>query len=118
MFYRIGFIYTWKNAIKDIAIILLTLSVYLVSSYSKVVHYIHRKIPILNLEEIVKSFYKDNLVSSVFIGATIALLLVMLLILLNRLNKFPKEELDKEKVKKIIENYQYFRKIIDWYSRY
>ena len=29
----------------------------------------------------------------------------MLLILLNRLNKFPKEELDKEKVKKIIENY-------------
>lgn len=105
MFYRIGFIYTWKNAIKDIAIILLTLSVYLISSYSKVVHYIHRKIPILNLEEIVKSFYKDNLVSSVFIGATIALLLVMLLILLNRLNKFPKEELDKEKVKKIIENY-------------
>lgn len=105
MFYRIGFIYTWKNAIKDIAIILLTLSVYLISSYSKVVHYIHRKIPILNLEEIVKNFYKDNLVSSVFIGATIALLLVMLLILLNRLNKFPKEELDKEKVKKIIENY-------------
>lgn len=105
MFYRIGFIYTWKNAIKDIAIILLTLSVYLISSYSKMVHYIHRKIPILNLEEIVKSFYKDNLVSSVFIGATIALLLVMLLILLNRLNKFPKEELDKEKVKKIIENY-------------
>lgn len=104
-FYRKGFIFTWKNAIKDIILILTTLSVFLIINYLNIKYSIEEYLGEKNFQNIFKSFYQDNLIRAVFIGAIVALLLVILLVNLNKLNKFPKEILDKERVIELIQTY-------------
>lgn len=105
-FYKKGFIYTIKKLIRSILLILLVLIVNLISTYSTIKYHMNLKITDINYIpiETIKAFY-NPIIRSVFIGATIAILLIIFVFNRNKYNKFPKAYLDIEQVNTIISKY-------------
>ncbi|WP_373206019.1 bifunctional lysylphosphatidylglycerol flippase/synthetase MprF [Clostridium tertium] len=105
-FYKQGFIYTIKNLIRSIFVILSIFIINLIITYSTVKYYISLKITDINYipVETIKSFY-NPIIKSIFIGGTISILLIIFIFSRNKYNKFPKEYLDKEQVNNIISKY-------------
>lgn len=105
-FYKKGFIYTAKNLIRSILFILLAFGVNLIITYSTVKYYMNLEstaidyIPI----ETMKAFY-NPIIKSIFIGATVSILLIIFIFTRNKHNKFPKGYLNKEEVNNIISKY-------------
>ena len=110
-FYRKDFIFTWKSAIKAIAYVLIAFISRLIFIYRlKVIHFnsIKPDNPVLDesgQEWSVKLFDYNALLAAVFLGAIIAILLILLIVRLNNFNRFPKEIMNKDKVKQLIETY-------------
>lgn len=104
-FYRKDFIFTWKNAIKALTLVLVIFTYRIIEFYFMYKNIGNFIIYGESLDHIVESFNVDRLLVSIFLATALAILLILLFILLNRLNKFPKEVLNKEKVMKIIEEY-------------
>ena len=102
-FYRKGFIFTWKSAIKANTLIFIALSLYILLIKTMKVYYIE-DIDGIDLEQVMAAYevYGSSAVTVGVIGALVATLLIMLFIVLNKYNKFPKEELDEERVQALI----------------
>lgn len=104
-FYRKDFIFTWKNAVKALTYVLIAFT------YRLIAVYFHTKKmgnPIIDDDDLgytIDLFNQNRILAAVFLATVLAILLVLLLIWLNNLNRFPKEGLDKERVKKLIEKY-------------
>lgn len=105
-FYRKGFIFTLKSAIKSTMFILVIFLVDLIVTYSTIKYYMNLKSTDINYIsiEIVKSLY-DNIIISTFIGLSISILLIIFIFNINKYNKFPKSYLNKEQVIDIILKY-------------
>lgn len=105
-FYRKGFIFTLKSAIKSTMFILVIFLVDLIVTYSTIKYYMNLKSTDINYIsiEIVKSLY-DNIIISTFIGLSISILLIIFIFNINKYNKFPKSYLNKELVIDIILKY-------------
>ncbi|WP_394899678.1 bifunctional lysylphosphatidylglycerol flippase/synthetase MprF [Clostridium tertium] len=105
-FYKKGFIYTIKNLIRSILFILSAFTINLIITYSTIKYYISLDSTNIgyNKVEIIKNFY-NPIIRSVFIGATLSILLIIFVFSRNRHNKFPKGYLNKEQVNNIILKY-------------
>ncbi|CAM2078486.1 MAG: Phosphatidylglycerol lysyltransferase [uncultured Clostridium sp.] len=101
-FYRKDFIFTWKNVVKAISYVLIAFMYRLIAVYFR-----ERKMGDYNDLEytIIEIFNQNRILAAVFFATALAILLILLLVWLNNLNRFPKEALDKERVKNIIEEY-------------
>lgn len=123
-FYKKGFIYTWKSAMKSICSVLILFTISLIvnsPSYSQLNSLDINSLDInsininfnseeFNSEEFDLSkidieeskAYVERIIISIFLGVIISISLVIILLNINRFNKFPKEKLNKEKIKEII----------------
>lgn len=137
-FYKKGFIFTWKSAMKSICsvLILFTISLIINSfSYSQINSLDINSLDInskeFDLKEIglsefdieeskeyseeLKAYIEESkvyleeskayikrIIISIFLGVIISISLVIILLNINKFNKFPKEKLNKEKIKEII----------------
>ena len=123
-FYKKGFIYTWKSAMKSICSVLILFTISLIvnsPSYSQLNSLDINSLDInsininfnseefnseefdlskLDIEE--SKAYVERIIISIFLGVIISISLVIILLNINRFNKFPKEKLNKEKIKEII----------------
>lgn len=105
-FYKKGFIYTVKNLVKSIVFILSALILNLIMEYSSIKYYMELEYTDINYVpiETIKLFY-NPIIKSIFIGATVAILLIIFIYNRNKYNKFPKGYLNKEQVSNIISKY-------------
>lgn len=104
-FYRKDFIFTWKNALKATTLVSIVFIYNLVVNY-----YIFKNQDKLLLEnsQLLYSFEvfsQDKFLKVLFLSIVISFILIFIFIQLNRFNKFPKEKLDKDRVKNIIDTY-------------
>ena len=119
-FYKKGFIYTWKSAMKSICSVLILFTISLIvnsPSYSQLNSLDINSLDInsininfnseeFNSEEFDLSkidieeskAYVERIIISIFLGVIISISLVIILLNINRFNKFPKEKLNKEKI--------------------
>lgn len=104
-FYRKDFIFTWKNAIKALTYVFIIFTYHIIVIYFLFKNKDNLPIDINDLGYTIEIFNQDRILLTIFLAITLAILLILLFIWLNRLNKFPKEWLEKERVKKIIEEY-------------
>ncbi|MCR1951294.1 bifunctional lysylphosphatidylglycerol flippase/synthetase MprF [Clostridium sp. DSM 100503] len=102
-FYRKGFIFTWKSAIKCIIFILIILSLYILLTNKMEREYIVEA----ELENLILAFeaYKNKEICLGITGAIGSILLVIFFLKFNKFNKFPKEKLDIERVEELIQKY-------------
>ena len=104
-FYKKGFVFTWKNAIKSIGLVLILLVVALTHGSVFAVEVDLDITTINNFVYEVPPSYVEQLAIAIFLGAAIAISLIIILLNVNRFNKFPKETLDKERVMNLIQKY-------------
>lgn len=102
-FYRKGFIFTWKNAIKSISSVLILLIINLISRRRYLLDLMDRNIS--SFTTIISNFYKDKILIAIFVGVIISISIVIILLNINRSNKFPKENLNKSKIIDLISKY-------------
>ena len=102
-FYREGFIFTWNNAVKGIGLVLVLLIINLRTVFS-----IPEEIEFF--EGVPQDFqfgslYTDRFLIAVFLGVIISISLIIILLNINKFNKFPAQKLDKEKIIELISKY-------------
>lgn len=104
-FYKEGFIFTWNNAIKGIVsiLVLLIINLRVTLSVPKEIEFFEG-IP-EDFDIGAMSVYADRLLIAIFLGVTISISLIIILLNINKFNKFPAQKLDKEKIIELISKY-------------
>ena len=103
-FYKKGFIFTWNNAIKAILSVLVIFIINLKVAFVKPTD-IELFEGMENINYTMEAFYKDRFLIAVFLGVIIAISLVIILVSINKFNKFPAQKLNKERVIELISKY-------------
>lgn len=100
-FYKKGFIFTWNNAIKGIASVLVLLLINLRFTFIT-----PESIEFFDgVEEIdfsMISMQRDRLLIAVFLGVIISISIIIILLNINKFNKFPAQKLNKERIIELI----------------
>lgn len=103
-FYKKGFIFTWNNAIKGIAsvLVLLILNLQIVFIKPSDVKLFEG---IEEFDFVMPNVYADKVLITVFLGVIISISLIIILLNINKFNKFPAQKLNKERIIELISKY-------------